>query len=353
MPSHAAQPWLSAVGERTVVCCSPKVEPAVRQAAERVLAELRKFRADAVLLDPDTLATDYATLGTNHVICVGQWADNQVLRMTWGHWANSREAARLASQGRPAGHGTDGPVEEGHSRAGTGAGSTTFLPSAMATSTAPTWAMCRRSATPSPTLLAHRAGADAPTTSTFPRPFDQTPENQMYFVTDLTGTGPAGVVKAVEVYLRERPPERRGAGRGQALAGRLDAGRAGTEAVGQRPARLGAGGGLARGRAVPGAADARQPSLWRSSARPPAFRPQRMWRLKYLPGGRLPLLRQLPDQSGQRQRTADRGLRQSRAGQDRGGRRCGRSCRRRAADGRPGSTAGTATRSTASNFKDG
>ena len=90
MPSHAAQPWLTAVGNRTVICCSPKVEPLVRLAAEKVLAELRKVRPNARLLDPDTLATDYATLGTNHVICVGQWADNQVLRMTRGHWASTK-----------------------------------------------------------------------------------------------------------------------------------------------------------------------------------------------------------------------------------------------------------------------
>src|SRR3974377_555413 len=84
--SNTAQPWLSALGGKTLVCCSPKAEPQVRQAAEQVLAELRKDRPNGNLLDPDALVTDYNTLGVNHVICVGQWEDNQVLRMTWGHW---------------------------------------------------------------------------------------------------------------------------------------------------------------------------------------------------------------------------------------------------------------------------
>ena len=71
----------------------------------------------------------------------------------------------------------------------------------MATSTAPTWAMCRRSATPS------RCSCDVPGQTAYnaniPRPYDRSPANQMYFVTDLTGTGPAGVVKAVDVFLRD------------------------------------------------------------------------------------------------------------------------------------------------------
>jgi hypothetical protein len=201
VPSHAAQPWLSAVGEQTVVCCSPKAEPLVRQAAEQVLAELRKFRADATLLDPDALATDYATLGTNHVICVGQWADNPVLRMTWGHWANSREERQWQAKGEQRameladlwpknipeqawrwqhdlfafGYGDFDGADVGY---------------------------VQTVRNPFPELLRDVPG-QARYNLDIPRPFDRAPQNQMYFVTDLTGTGPAGVVKAVDVYLRD------------------------------------------------------------------------------------------------------------------------------------------------------
>ena len=201
LPSHAAQPWLSALGERTVVCCGPNAEPLVRQAAERVLAELRKFRADAVLLDPDALATDYATLGANHVICVGQWADNPVLRMTWGHWANSRQERDWNAKGEQRAMELtdlwkkDIPAQEWrwqHDLFAFGYGD---FDGADVGYVQPV-------RNPFPLLLRDVPGQTHYNTS-IPRPFDQAPANQMYFVTDLTGTGPAGVVKAVDAYLKD------------------------------------------------------------------------------------------------------------------------------------------------------
>ena len=200
-PSHAAQPWLCAVGARTVVCCSPKAEPLVRQAAERVLAELRKVRSDAVLLDPDTLATDYATLGANHVICVGQWADNPVLRMTWGHWANSRQERDWNAKGEERAMELTGlwpkdiPEQAWrwqHDLFAFGYGDFD----------GPDVGYVQTVRNPFPILLRTVPGQTHYNTEV-PRPFDQAPANQMYFVIDLTGNGPTGVVKAVDVFLRD------------------------------------------------------------------------------------------------------------------------------------------------------
>ena len=201
LPSHAAQPWLSAVGQRTVICCSPKTEPEVRLAAEQVLAELKRTRADAVLLDPDSLATDYATLGTNHVICVGQWADNQVLRMTWGHWANLRQQREWQAKGDQRAMELtklwpkDIPPQAWRWRHDLFAfgygdfdgGDVGYVQTVR---------------TSFPELL-RTVPEQTEYNVEVPRPFDRTPQNQMYFVTDLTGTGPAGVVKAVDAFLRD------------------------------------------------------------------------------------------------------------------------------------------------------
>ena len=198
-PSHAAQPWLGAVGERTVVCCSPKAEPLVRQAAEQVLAELRKSRPDAVLHDPDALTTDYATLGANHVICVGRWADNQVLRMTWGHWANLREERDWNAKGEQRAMELtdlwkkDIPAQAWrwqHDLFAFGYGDFDGADVGYVQTVR----------NPFPSLLRTVPGQTRYNTE-IPRPYDRAPENRMYFVTDLTGTGPAGVVKAVEVFL--------------------------------------------------------------------------------------------------------------------------------------------------------
>lgn len=201
LPNHAAQPWLSAVGGRTVVCCSPTVAPAVRQAAERVLAELQRVRADAGLVDPDTLNTDYATLGTNHVICVGQWADNAVLRMTWGHWANSRQQRQWQAEGEQRAMELTGLWEKDipeqawrwqHD----------FFAFGYGDFDGADVGYVQTVRNPFPVLLRSVPRQEVYDTSV-PRPFDLLPANQMYFVIHLTGTGPAGVIKAVEVFLRD------------------------------------------------------------------------------------------------------------------------------------------------------
>ena len=200
-PSHAAQPWLSAVGDRTAVCCSPKADPAVRQAAQQVLAELRKVRPDAVMLDPDTLATDYATLGTHHVICVGQWADNQVLRMTWGHWASSRQQRDWNAKGEKRAMELtdmwkkDIPEQAWRSQHDLFAFGYGDFDGADV-------GYVQTVRNPFPLLLRDAPGQKVYNTEV-PRPYDRAPENQMYFVTDLTGTGPAGVVKAADAFLRD------------------------------------------------------------------------------------------------------------------------------------------------------
>jgi hypothetical protein len=225
----------------------------VRQAAQRVLAELRKFRPDATLLDPDALATDYATLGTNHVICVGQWADNPVLRMTWGHWANSRAQRDWQAKGeRRARELTDLWPRDIPAQAWRWQHD--FFAFGYGDFDGADVAYVQTVRNPFPLLLRAVPGQTVYNTA-IPRPYDRPPANQTYFVTDLTGTGPAGVVQA--------PAQWRAAGRGPVLARRLEPGRAGTKAVGRRDAGLGTGGGAARRGAIPGAADARQPSLWR------------------------------------------------------------------------------------------
>lgn len=201
LPSHAAQPWLSAVGDRTVVCCNPKADPPVLQAAERVLAELRKVRPDAVLIDPDNLATDYAMLGTNHVICVGQWADNPVLRMTWGYWANSRAQRDWKSKGEQRAIDLadlwkkDIPAQAWRWQHD-------FFAFGYGDFDGADVGYVQTVRNPFPILLRTVPGQTLYDTR-IPRPFDQAPANQMYFITHLTGTGPAGVVKAVEVFLRD------------------------------------------------------------------------------------------------------------------------------------------------------
>ena len=201
MPGHAAQPWLSAVGDRTVVCCNPSAEPAVRQAAEKVLAELRQFRADAVLLDPDKLAIDYSTLGTNHVICVGQWADNQVLRMTWGYWATSKARREWAAKGDALAKelldlwDKDIPAQEWR-------GAHEFFAFGYGQFDGPDVGYVQTVRNPCPILLRSLPGQkqyDAART----RVNDRYPYNQMYFMIHLTGTGPAGVARAVDAFLNQ------------------------------------------------------------------------------------------------------------------------------------------------------
>jgi hypothetical protein len=87
---RAAQPWMAALGKETLVCVSPTADAYVRSAAERVLSAVQTVQPQAAMQDPDKLVLDYEALGTHHVIVIGQWQDNQVLRMTWGHWANLR-----------------------------------------------------------------------------------------------------------------------------------------------------------------------------------------------------------------------------------------------------------------------
>ncbi|MBL7187729.1 MAG: C-type lectin domain-containing protein [Phycisphaerae bacterium] len=201
LPCYAAQPWLGAVGDRTVVCCSPKADALVRRAAERVLAELRKVRPGAILLDPDALATDYATLDANHVICVGQWGDNQVLRMTWGYWANSREERDWKSKGeRRAIELTDLWKKEIPAQAWRWQHD--FFAFGYGDFDGADVGYVQTVRNPFPILLRTVPGQTVYNTR-IPRPFDDSPANQMYFITDLTGTGPAGVVKAVEVFLKD------------------------------------------------------------------------------------------------------------------------------------------------------
>ncbi|MGB2824279.1 MAG: C-type lectin domain-containing protein [Phycisphaerae bacterium] len=171
----------------------------MRQAAERVLAELRKVRPDAILLDPDTLVTEYATLGTSHVICVGQWADNPVMRMTWGHWASSKARRNWQTKGEARAIELMGlwekdiPAQPWRDRHD-------FFAFGYGELDGPDVGYVQTVRNPFPILLRTVPGQKQYDRTKI-RINDRHPYNQMYFMVHLTGTGPAGVVKAVEAFL--------------------------------------------------------------------------------------------------------------------------------------------------------
>ncbi len=197
--SPVAQPWLSAVGDRTVVCCSPQAAPQVRQAAERVLSAVQATQPQASILDPDKLVTDYDTLGTHHFIVIGQWEDNQVLRMTWGYWAASK--ARREWQGKAEARAAqvmdmwekDIPAQDWRNRHD-------FFAFGYGEFDGPDVGYVQTVRNPFPILL-RTVPAQKQYDTTKVRINDLYPANQMYFLVHLTGTGPAGVLKAVEAFL--------------------------------------------------------------------------------------------------------------------------------------------------------
>jgi hypothetical protein len=200
--AHAAEPaWVRSVGKDTLVCVSPAAPAPVQQAAARVLAALKTVQPDAALLDPDKLATDYDALGTHHVICIGEWADNQVLRMTWGYWATSKarrdwqakgdaravELMNLWEKDIP-----DQAWRNGHD----------FFAFGYGDFDGPDIGYVQTVRNPFPILLRTVPGQKTYDTSII-RVYDRPPYNQMYFMVHLTGTGPAGVVKAVDAFLNQ------------------------------------------------------------------------------------------------------------------------------------------------------
>ncbi|MCX7011011.1 MAG: hypothetical protein NTW86_00310, partial [Candidatus Sumerlaeota bacterium] len=83
-------PWVAALGKQTLVCVSPTADAQTQSAAQRVLVAAQAVQPQAAMQDPENLALDYDALGTHHVIVIGQWEDNPLLRMTWGYWATSK-----------------------------------------------------------------------------------------------------------------------------------------------------------------------------------------------------------------------------------------------------------------------
>ena len=197
--AFSAPPWLDAVGDRTVVCASPSADARIREAAQRVLQALKAMRPDAKLLDPDRLALDYETLGTNHVIAVGQWADNQVLRMTWGFWATTKAQREWQAKGDAAAADLMNlweksiPPQEwrwNHE----------FFAFGYGDFDGPDIGYVQTVRNPFPILLRTVPGQTVYDTNVI-RIHDKPPQNQMYFVTHLTGTGPEGVTRAVDAFL--------------------------------------------------------------------------------------------------------------------------------------------------------
>ena len=192
----AAEGWLTALGKDTVVCASPKAEAGVRQAAERVLAELRKTNPDAALHDPDQLATEYEVLGTHHVIVVGGWADNLLLRATWGHWASSRDQREWQARGEDLAREYMGlwdrdmpPLQWRWQHELFAFGYGDFDGAGVG--------YVQTVRNPYTILLRTVPGQK----SEVIRPKDEFPRNQMYFIVHLTGTGPQGIAKATDAFL--------------------------------------------------------------------------------------------------------------------------------------------------------
>ena len=197
--AFSATPWLDAVGDRTIVCANPSADAKTREAADRVLQALKAVRPDAKLLDPDQLALDYETLGANHVIAVGQWADNQVLRMTWGFWATSKSQREWQANGDAAAaelmnlREKNIPPQEWRWKH-------EFFAFGYGDFDGPDVGYVQTVRNPFPILLRTVPGQTVYDANVI-RVNDKPPQNQMYFVTHLTGTGPEGVAKAVDAFL--------------------------------------------------------------------------------------------------------------------------------------------------------
>jgi hypothetical protein len=277
------QPWVAALGRQTLVCVSPKADAQVRSAAQRVLAAVQVVQPQAALRDPDQLALDYDALGTHHVIVIGQWEDNPVLRMTWGSWASSK--ARRQWQAKADARAVevmdlweknipDQAWRDRHDFFAFGYGE--FDGSDVG--------YVQTVRNPFPILLRTVPGQKQYDTTKV-RINDRDPQNQMYFMVHLTGTGPAGVLKAVEAFM------------GQALLNGIVAGAAkpllaewSLEGLGPRqlatdlPAwvpRAGLPEGVRYlGQQMPGS------HLYAGFTEASGQRPVRCWRLKYaVPGG--------------------------------------------------------------------
>ena len=195
----AAPPWIDAVGDRTIVCVSPSADARVREAADRVLQAVKAARPDAKLHDPDQLALDYDTLGTNHVIAVGQWPDNQVLRMTWGFWASTKAQREWQAKGESIATELmdlwekDIPPQEWRWKH-------EFFAFGYGDFDGPDVGYVQTVRNPFPILLRTVPGQKTYDASII-RISDKFPQNQMYFVVHLTGTGPEGVAKAADAFV--------------------------------------------------------------------------------------------------------------------------------------------------------
>jgi hypothetical protein len=78
----------SAFPADTLVCVGDAAPQAEKDAAARIAAALRAAGGPADnLRSADALNRDPLAAGRHHLIAVGTWADNVVLRKCWGHWA--------------------------------------------------------------------------------------------------------------------------------------------------------------------------------------------------------------------------------------------------------------------------
>lgn len=199
--ASAEQPWVAALGKQTLVCVSPTADAQVQAAAQRVLTAVQAVQPQAALQDPDKLALDYGELGTHHVIAIGQWQDNQVLRMTWGHWANSRQQRQWQARGdQRAMELTDLWNQDVPPQAWRWQHE--FFAFGYGDFDGPDVGYVQTVRNPFPLLLRTVPGQTG-YNADIPRPYDRATLNEMYFITDLTGTGPAGVIKAVESFLKD------------------------------------------------------------------------------------------------------------------------------------------------------
>lgn len=100
---------------QAVVCVGENAPSAEQQVAQYLAEKLRAAGApengapQTKLMTAEALNDDPVAAGTHHIIAVGTWLDNVVMRKTWGHWAMTPwQRAQLerdyqaSREGRPA-----------------------------------------------------------------------------------------------------------------------------------------------------------------------------------------------------------------------------------------------------------
>lgn len=197
--ARAETPWIAAVGKETLVCVSRAADAQVRSAAQQVLAAVQTVQPKATMQDPEQLAFDYDALGTHHVIVVGQWEDNLVMRMTWGYWASSKARRDWQAKGDARARELMNLWEK-YIPPQTWRDKHEFFAFGYGEFDGPDVGYIQTVRNPFPILLRTAPGQTQYDTSRI-RLNDHYPSNQMYFMVHLTGTGPAGVTKAVNAFL--------------------------------------------------------------------------------------------------------------------------------------------------------